>query len=325
VIRILARRLLTGVATLALVTVLVFLLIQLSAGGPLGGAAESEGLHRLTPEMKQELDRIYHLDQPLHRQFMLWLSDAARGDLGRSFHDRRRVSEKIAERAGVTLTLNLFALILTVLLAVLIGTAAALRPDSPWDRGSAIATYMLYALPVFWVGLLLQMLFSLRLGWLPAYGLASDNHAFLSPIFRSLDTAAHLVLPIVCLSYGSLAYLSRFVRATLLDNIGVEGTRAARARGLSEWAVLYRHGFRQAAIPMLTLAGFLLPGLVGGSVIVETIFAIPGLGQLFVDAVFQRDLPVLMALTLLTGGATLGGIVLADLAYAVVDPRVRRG
>jgi peptide/nickel transport system permease protein len=186
-------------------------------------------------------------------------------------------------------------------------------------------TYLLYALPVFWVGLLLQMLFSLRLGWLPGYGLVAEDHQYLGPLARGLDVAAHLVLPVTCLAYGGLAYLSRFVRATLLDSVGGEGTRAARARGLSEWAVLYRHGFRQAAIPMLTLAGFLLPGLVGGSVIVETIFAVPGLGQLFVDAVFQRDLPVLMALTLLSGAATLGGVVLADLAYAVADPRVRRG
>jgi peptide/nickel transport system permease protein len=323
-IRLLARRLLTGLATLALVTVLVFLLIQFSAGGPIGGAAESEGLHRLTPEMQHELEKIYHLDQPLHRQFWLWLSDAARGDFGRSFHDRRPVSEKILERAGATLTLNIFALTLTVLLSVVIGTTAAFRPGSAWDRGSALGTYLLYALPVFWVGLLLQMGFSLRLGWLPAYGMASDNHALLSPIGSLFDRITHLVLPVICLSYGSLAYLSRFVRATLLENTGSEGTRAARARGLSEWTVLYRHGFRQAAIPMLTLAGFLLPGLVGGSVIVETIFAIPGLGQLFVNSVFQRDLPVLMGLTLVTGGATLAGIVLADVAYAIVDPRVRR-
>ena len=139
------------------------------------------------------------------------------------------------------------------------------------------------------------------------------------------DRFGHLVLPVLCLSYGGVAYLSRFVRATLLDSSSNESAVAARAKGLSVIAVLFRHGFRLAAVPMLTLAGFLLPALVGGSVIVETVFSIPGLGRLFVDAAFQRDLPVLLGLTLLSGAATLAGILVADLTYVVADPRVRRG
>jgi peptide/nickel transport system permease protein len=141
---------------------------------------------------------------------------------------------------------------------------------------------------------------------------------------RAADRLWHLVLPVTCLSLGGLAYLSRFVRATLLENTATETALAARARGLSSLSVMLRHGFRQAAVPMLTLAGLLLPALVSGSVIVENIFAIPGLGRLFVEAAFQRDLPVLMALTLLSGVATLLGILAADLTYAVVDPRIRR-
>jgi peptide/nickel transport system permease protein len=183
---------------------------------------------------------------------------------------------------------------------------------------------LLYAVPVFWAGLLLQILFSVRLDWLPLAGVRSPLHEFMGPLAGWADRCAHLVLPVICLSYGGLAYLSRFVRATLIENAAGESWRAARARGLSLAAVLYRHGFRQAGVPILTLAGFLLPSLVGGSVIVETVFAIPGLGRLFVDAAFQRDVPVLMGLTLLSGAATLGGILLADLAYAVVDPRIRR-
>ena len=322
-IRILARRLATGIATLLVVTLLVFLLIQLSAGSPLGAAEDAAGFDRWTPEMQAQLERLYRLDQPIYRQYLLWLGDAIRGDLGRSTYDRRPVSQKIAERAGITIALNALALALTVLIAVPLGTAAAVRPNSLLDRASAITTYLLYSLPLFWAALLLQVVFSVELRWLPSYGLRSLDHALRSPAGRGLDLAAHLILPVLCLTYGGLAYVSRFVRATLLDQSG-EGHRAARARGLSEWAVVYRHGFRQAAIPMLTLAGFLLPGVVGGSVIVETIFALPGLGELFVLAVFQRDLPVLMGLTLLSGAATLAGIVLADASYAIADPRVRR-
>ncbi len=267
--------------------------------------------------------RLYRLDRPVHEQYLLWLGDALRGDLGRSFYDRRPVAEKIRERFGISLSLNLLSLALMVALAVPIGAAAANRPGSRFDRWSATTTYLLYAVPLFWAGLLLQMLLSNRLG-LPLYGVTSDDYEYLGWFGRLGDRAAHLVLPVITLSYGGLAYLSRFVRNTLLDNAADEGSRAARARGLSSWMVLCRHGFRQAAVPMLTLAGFLLPTLVGGSVIVETIFAIPGLGRLFVDAASQRDITVLMGLTLLSGAATLIGILLADVAYVLIDPRVRR-
>ena len=165
----------------------------------------------------------------------------------------------------------------------------------------------------------------MRLAWLPLYGLESPDARALDALPRIADRAAHLVLPVLCLSYGGIAYLSRFVRANLAESLHGDAVRAARARGLSLSRLLFGHAFRQASVPMLTLAGFLLPGLVGGSVIVETIFALPGLGRLFVDAVFQRDVPVIMGLTLLSGTATLVGIIAADLLYAVFDPRVRRG
>jgi peptide/nickel transport system permease protein len=282
-------------------------------------------MHRLPPAARAELERIYHLDQPLHRQYVMWLADVLRGDLGRSLHDRRPVAEKIGERIGITVILNGLALVLMILLAVPIGAAAAWRPGSWVDRLAATGTYALYAIPVFWAGLLLQIVFAVHLGWLPLAGLTSDGYETLGPLGRATDRLWHWILPVLCLSYGGVAYLSRFVRATLLDSASNESAVAARARGLSALAVLYKHGFRLAAVPMLTLAGFLLPALVGGSVIVETVFSIPGLGRLFVDAAFQRDLPVLLGLTLVSGAATLTGILLADLTYVIADPRVRRG
>jgi len=318
------RRLATATVTLLLVTLLVFGLIHLAPGEPLGQGPEAEGLRQIGERARAELRAQYHLDEPLPRQYMLWLSDLLRGDLGRSFHDRRPVRQRIAERLGVTLALNACSLAILLLVAVPLGTFAALRPGSVWDRFAAGGTYLLYAVPVFWAGLLLQILFSVQLDWLPLAGLRSHDHEFLSGLARLADRAVHLILPIVCLSYGGVAYVSRFVRATLMENAAGESWRAARARGLSLLGVLYRHGFRQAGVPLLTLAGFLLPSMVGGSVIVETVFAIPGVGRLFVDAAFQRDVPVLMGLTLLSGAATLAGILLADLAYLAVDPRIRR-
>jgi len=325
VARALAGRLVTAALTLFLVTLLVFTLIQLAPGSPLAESGDTAGLQRLTPEAIAELERIYRLDQPLHRQYLLWLGDLLRGDLGRSFHDKQPVAAKIGNRLGITVTLNLLALAVMVLTAVPLGALSAWKPGAFVDRFGAIGTYALYSLPVFWAALLLQILFAVRLNWLPLAGLHSTGAEDWGTLRVLYDRALHLVLPVACLSYGGLAYLSRFVRATLLESSSGESVLAARARGLSSLAVLWRHGFRQAAVPMLTLAGFLLPTLVGGSVIVETVFSIPGLGRLFVEAAFQRDVPVLLGLTLLSGTATLAGIVAADLAYALADPRIRRG
>jgi peptide/nickel transport system permease protein len=323
-----ARRILNrglqSIITLFLVLVVVFLLAHLAPGDPLSTDEGGDALHQISRERVLEIRALYHLDEPLHKQFLLWFQDLLHGSLGRSFHDRKEVSQKILARLPVTLTLNLLALVFMVTLAVPAGALAALRPNGRVDRWSGFAGYALYALPVFWAGLLLQILFSVRLGWLPLFGLESAGATGMSRFGLFQDHAAHMVLPVLCLGYGGLAYLSRFVRATLLDGTLTEARKAAMARGLSERAVLVRHGFRQAAVPMLTLAGFILPGLVGGSVIVEQVFAIPGLGRLFVDAVFQRDIPVIMGLTLLSGSATLTGILLADIGYLLLDPRVRR-
>jgi len=323
--RLLAKRLATGAVTLFLVTVLVFAIVHLAPGDPLAETVGSGGLYRLTPETERYLTELLHLDAPLHRRYLLWLGDVLRGDLGQSFNDRRPVFDKIAERLPISMTLNTLALAVMLLISVPLGAAAAWKPASRIDRLAGLGTYALYAVPVFWAGLLLQILFAVQLDWLPLAGLTSEGFESLGPVQRFVDRVAHLILPVVCLSYGGLAYLSRFVRAAILDNMGAEAALAARARGLSSIAVLYRHGFRLAAVPMLTLAGFLLPALVGGSVIVESIFAIPGLGELFIKAAAQRDVPVLMGITLLSGAATLAGILAADLTYAIADPRVRRG
>jgi peptide/nickel transport system permease protein len=237
VVRSLVRRLATALVTLFLVSVVVFLLAHLTPGDAVEEEGEALANRGMTEEHRAELRRIYHLDEPLHRQYLLWLKDASRGRLGISFHDRRPVSEKIGERIGTTLTINGLSLLVMISLSVPIGAAAALRPGSAVDRWVGGATYALYAVPVFWAGPLLQMIFSVHLGWLPLYGLTSDGAESLETLARLGDTAAHLVLPVLCLAYGGLAYLSRFVRTTLLESSLVDAARAARARGLSAFAV----------------------------------------------------------------------------------------
>ncbi len=326
-LRALARRLASGAGTLFLITCLVFALAHLAPGGPAPGAdAEGEEvLRRLTAAREAELRGLYHLDEPLHRQYRLWLSDLLRGDLGLSFHDRRPVADKIAERIGTTVTLNALALIVMFAASLPVGGLAASRPGSRFDRLSGAVASAAYAVPAFWAALLLQITFSVRLGWLPLFGLASEGAASRPLAGRIVDLAAHLALPVACLSYGGLAYLSRFVRTNLIESAFGESARAARAKGIGSARLLFGHGLRQAAIPLLTLAGFLLPALVAGSVIVESVFSIPGLGLLFTDAVRQRDVPVIMALTLLSGTATVAGIFAADSAYQLADPRMARG
>jgi peptide/nickel transport system permease protein len=316
------RRLASGVLALLLLTALVFSLVQLAPGSPL--AEGDEAGPSMSPQAEAELARLYHLDQPLPRQYGLWLAGVLRGDFGASFHDRRPVLVKVRERLGTTVGLNLAALTLAVLLAVPLGALAAWRPGSWLDRTIGVSTYLMHALPAFCGAMLLQLVFAARLGWLPLAGLESPDRASTGALALLVDRLWHMVLPVACLTYGSLAFLSRFVRSTLLEHASAESTLAARARGLGQVAALVRHGFRLAAIPMLTLGGLLFPALVSGSVLVESIFAVPGLGRLFVDAALQRDLPVLLGLTLLAGAATLAGIVASDVAYALADPRLRR-
>lgn len=293
-------------ATLVVALGLVFAFVGVASGDLATAASGEESLSR---EHRDALVAQLHLDRPAGLRFLLWLRDAAGGDLGRSFRDRRPVAEKLSDAAGLSLVVNGAALVLMVLVSVPIGAWAAWRPGSLGDRVLTSAAFALHAVPVFGAAVLLQAIFAARLGWFPLFGAGG---------------AAHFVLPVACLAYPGIAFLSRFVRASLLEHATAEVARAARARGRSAWGAVVRHGFRQAAVPMLTLAGLLLPRLVAGAVLVETTFGLPGIGTLFADALGARDLPVVLGVTFVAGTVTLLGIALADAAYALADPRTRR-
>lgn len=317
------RRLLSGAVTLALVVLVILALVRTAPGIP-GVDERSVGRGSISPEAIAAIREMYHLDDPPARQFTRWLGDLARGDLGRSLTDRRPVREKIGERLGPTALLGGLSLALMFLLALPAGAAAAMAPGGWYDRGLSTLLYAIYAMPIFWAGLLLQMLFAVRLEWLPLAGFATRGAENLGPLTQLADRASHLVLPVACLTSAGLPFLTRFVRATLLSELGDDGLRAARARGVGRWRFLVGHAFRRAAVPLLTLAGLMLPLVISGSFIVERIFNLPGLGTLFVESALARDLPVVLGITLLSGVATLTGVVLADLAYALFDPRIRR-
>lgn len=265
--------------------------------------------------------RLYGLDRPLPERFGKWIGRVVRFDLGESFVDRRPVSERIREALPATLALNGLALLLTLAIAIPLGVVAGGRPEGPFDRVSSVALFALYSMPVFWAALLLQSLLSVELGWLPLYGVSSDD----APGgFAGIgDRLAHLALPVTCLTYGSLAFLARIVRAGVVEARSQVYFTAALARGVSRRAALWRHAFANALLPVITLLGLLLPGLLSGSVIVERIFAWPGLGRLYFDSILSRDYPVVLGLSLVGAVATLAATLAADVAYAFADPRVR--
>lgn len=317
-----ARRLVTALGSLLVVSALVFVLIH-AVTWELG--AEEEGtLRRDREERRRALAELYHMDRPVAVRYGIWLTELARGDLGRSLRDGRPVAEALRRPFTVTLLLGSLSMATMVAISLPLGALGALRPRSWWDRLGSTTMLLLFAVPSFWAALLLQMTFAVRLGWLPLAGSGGLDREWMSLGERLADSARHLVLPVICMSYGGLAYLTRFVRSALLESAAFEAARASRARGAGPLRVLFHHGIRPAGLSLLTLAGFLLPSLVAGSVVVESVFAIPGLGRAFLTAISGRDVPTVMALTLLSSVATLAGVVGQDLLYAWVDPRVRR-
>ena len=306
------------------ISLITFTVIHLAPGEPV--EMQTAMSPKITAETRQRLREFYGLDKPLPVQYGLWLGRIARLDFGRSFApDNRPVIDKIKERIPVTLSLNLIALVLEFGLALPIGILAAVWRNTLLDKGLTVFVFLGFAMPTFWLALLLMYFFGVKLEWLPISGLHSLGSDRLSTGAWLLDLAKHLVLPLSVASFGSLAGLSRYMRSTMLEVIGQDYITTARAKGLPERVVILKHALRNALLPVITLLGFSLPGLIGGSVIFETIFAIPGMGQLFFMGVMARDYPLVMGILVIGAGLTLIGNLLADLCYAVADPRIRHG
>lgn len=323
----LLRRLLIGFVTLVMITFVIFGLIRNMPGTPLTmDLAETDPSRQISGEDLERLERIYGLDKHWSVAYFQWLGNLARLDLGRSFREKRPVTTVIGERIAPTLLLSVTSLVLAYLLAVPLGLYTTARSGRTDERVISTFLYMLYSVPAFVAALLLLNLFYVRLEGtalqLPLGGMTSMNYAELSPLGRVWDRLLHLILPVFCATYGTLAYYSRFVKSNLEEVIRQDYIRTARAKGVPPLQVLVHHAFRNTLIPFVTLIGLTLPGLLSGFVILESVFTWQGMGLLFLDSITNRDYPVIMGLTLMFSLLTLAGQLMADILYALVDPRV---
>lgn len=320
----LVRRLSIGFLTLLLITCGVYGLVRAMPGSPITMVEDRGDLKRRMSEAdRQALLKQYGLDKPWYEAYAKWITDMARGEMGRSFARKRPVADVINERVGPTLMLSSTSLVLAYLLSVPMGLYAVARSGKLDERIMGLALYVLYSFPSFVAALMLQLFVSVRMGWLPLYGMKSDEYEAMSRVGQAWDLIKHAILPVVVFTYGSLAYYTRFIHANMQEVVRQDYIRTAQAKGLGPFAVIVKHAFRNTLIPFVTKIGLSLPSLLSGSVIIEKIFNWPGLGQLYFSAILERDYPVIMALTLIYSVLTLAGQLLADVLYALVDPRVR--
>ncbi len=318
----LLKRLISMIPLFFGITIISFLVIHLAPGKPTG--LQTDLNPKITAEARARLETIYGLDRALHIQYLLWLKRLIILDLGNSFStDGRPVIDKISERIPITVFINVLSMLLIISIAIPIGVISASYQNSFFDKFTTVFVFIGFAVPTFWLALLLMILFGVNLGWLPISGLKSLNYDYLSAFGMIMDRVKHLILPIFISAFGGLAGLSRYTRANMLEVIRQDYIITARSKGLNERVVIFKHALRNALLPVITILGLSVPGLIGGSVIFETIFAIPGMGQLFYMSVMARDYPVVMGILVIGAVLTLLGNLIADLSYALVDPRIK--
>ena len=306
------------------ITLISFTVIHLAPGTPVD--MQTTMNPKASLEAQKRLREIYGLDKPLQVQYWNWLKRVSVLDFGLSISpDRRPVWDKIKERIGITLGLNLLSLLIILAVAVPLGVVAACRPYSWFDKGTTLFVFFGFAMPSFWLALLLIMFFGVYLDWLPISGLTSLNFRQFTFWQKVQDLGAHVTLPVLGAAFMGLAGMSRYMRGSMLEVVRQDYIITARAKGLPERTVIFKHALRNALLPLITMLGLSVPGLIGGSVIFESIFAIPGMGQLFYGAVMARDYSLVMGELVIGAILTLLGNMLADVGYALADPRIRAG
>ncbi len=323
------KRLLLIIPTFLGITLITFLIIQMAPGSPVSLKIQQMGGEGIRTEtvskaVIEQTKKLYGLDQPIHVQYLQWIKRLATFNFGDSYKDHRPVLTKIREALPVTLLLNFISIFLIYLISIPLGIFSALKSRTLLDQAVTVILFILYSLPSFWVAMILIIYLGggEYLNLFPVAGISSQGVGELTRWGQFGNVLWHLVLPIIVLTYGGFAFLARLSRAQLLEVIRQDYIRTARAKGLSESAVILKHALRNSLIPLITLSGTLLPAMIGGSVVVEQIFSIPGMGKLGFEAVLSRDYPTVMAIAAIEALLTLVGILVSDLMYVWVDPRI---
>lgn len=314
----LLRRLLISIPVLLGITMATYGIINLAPGDPVAAMISPEAAASLGPGWVEQQREALGLNKPLPIRYGLWLKELAQGNLGFSLKDRQPINQKIVERLWPTLKLMGTALIIALVIAIPLGILSAIKQYSFIDYLATISGFAAISIPSFFLSLAAIYIFALKLGWLPSSGMNTVGAA------NSLgDSAKHLILPAVVLGLAEAAPLIRYTRSSMLEVIRQDYVNTARAKGLSERTVIWRHALRNALIPLITVVALNLPRLLGGAVVIEAVFAWPGMGTLAITAVQGRDYPVIMAINLITAVMILISNLLADLFYAVADPRIK--
>ncbi|MBB6450615.1 peptide/nickel transport system permease protein [Geomicrobium halophilum] len=307
------RRILMTIPILIGISIISFGIMQFAPGEPTALDLDPN----ISPEDREAQLEEMGLNDPIPVQYLRWAGNILQGDLGSSFITNRDVATMITERLPNTLVLMITSTVMTMVVAIPIGIVSAIRQYSKRDYVFTFASFFGVSIPNFWLGLMLIIFLSVQLGWFPVGGVGT-----LGGEFNLFDRLHHLLLPALVLATADMAQMTRYTRTSMLEVKNQDYVRTARAKGFKEGKVVYKHALRNALMPLITMFGLLLPTFIGGSVVVEQIFTWPGIGQLFLDSTFQRDYPVIMALTMFGAVLVVLGNLIADILYAVVDPRI---
>lgn len=319
------RRLIGAIPLLLGIATIIFFVLNLAPGDPTSFYFNPN----VPPEIIEQMRRNLGLDQPLYIQYFRWLTSFITGDFGHSLAQSRPVSDIVFEAMPNTLMFTGIALVLVFVIGMFIGVLQAVKQYSIFDSTSSVVTLFFYSMPSFWLALMFVLVFSLKAhtwGWpiaLPATGMMSVDYEFMTTGEKIMDRIAHLILPVGTLTLALAAGVARYMRGQMLEVVRQDYIRTARAKGLSERTVIMKHALRNSMLPVITLLGLYLPFLFSGAILIEVIFAWPGMGRIMVDAIFQRDYPLVMATSFIFAVIVIAGNLLADVLYAVADPRIR--
>ncbi len=313
-----SKRIVQSLVLVLIVLTIIFFILKLAPGDPMARYFNPD----IAPETVEMMRERLGLDRPVYEQYMRWVGSFIRGDFGVSLAYDVPVRSLLAETIPNTLRLTVAALLLQILIGIALGILSAARRYSLFDKVNTVAALFVYSIPSFWLALMLILLFSLKLGILPSSHMESIGAAEMTGFALFADRLRHLILPAFVLGIASAASTARYMRGSMLDVLKEDYIRTARAKGLAEGSVLVKHAFKNAALPIVTIVGLSLPFLLGGAVVTEKIFSWPGMGRLTVDAIYARDYPVVLAVSFAVACMVIAGNLLADIGYALLDPRV---